>query len=766
MKNLLYILLFVPLFGFSQADVSKAKLHTLLSSVQESDFYQYDSKDNLNQSMDCAKIIANPAGGYMAIYHHYSSSQPEVFIATSTNFNDWEIEISLASNASQPTIAEAEDGGYLVAWEQEPSNHLKVVYYNSLEALFNNIPSSTIDIERTLSDCAEGTPNIYYASSTEVDIGFHYYQECMVDRQARGTLTNFNTWSAVALEGFDNSLLSYGVEGNIGDRDNVILDSYNFSLIEGQFVNGDFGSWRTFIYDYQTELAEQVEIITHNGSTAFANPTISILEVDGKPAMVVTLFLPSEGAANGEAGELIYYHFLEEDIISQLNQSFDAWNISIDLEVGWNMFGYGCPSSIDVADGLSNHTESILLVKDNNGSAYLPEYEFNGIGDFIPGYGYQIKLTEALEGFSLCDWYVNDIPEDNIVSLQEEVENLQAELDSLYGCIDPTACNYEDTASLDDGSCESTEQGYYCNGFMKITQDNIQQAVDSWVEDSVVTELIYDHISDWDVSNVTDMSYIFFEAQSFNSDLTSWDMSNVTNMNGMFFDAYSFNHDLSSWDVSNVTYMSGMFYSAYSLSVENKCAIQTSFSTNPEWPYEWQCTFELGDLAEGGIVFYIDETGEHGLVAALEDITEGSNMGNWGTPEGFEWGCYETTVATAYQNYAIGTGLENTEAIVSQNCQTENGGITAAQATLNYETEGYTDWFLPSRYELVEMYNTIGNGSSEGDIGGFETSDYAYYWSSSEISSNAAWDVNFNNGYSGNLYDKDYSLRVRAVRAF
>ena len=91
------------------------------------------------------------------------------------------------------------------------------------------------------------------------------------------------------------------------------------------------------------------------------------------------------------------------------------------------MFGYGCPSSINVSEGLSNHTESIIITKDNSGNVYMPEFGFNGIGDFTPGFGYQIKLTEAIEGFSLCDWYVNDIPEDNIISLQEEVEYLQEE---------------------------------------------------------------------------------------------------------------------------------------------------------------------------------------------------------------------------------------------------------------------------------------------------------------------------------------------------
>jgi type II secretory pathway pseudopilin PulG len=174
--------------------------------------------------------------------------------------------------------------------------------------------------------------------------------------------------------------------------------------------------------------------------------------------------------------------------------------------------------------------------------------------------------------------------------------------------------------------------------------------------------------------------------------------------------------------------------------------------------------YSIGDLAHGGIVFYIDATGEHGLVAALEDLTEGSNMGYSGTPEGFEWGCYGSGVSGA-DGDAIGTGYQNTLDISAQNCQTENGGITAAQATLNYETEGFTDWFLPSKEELEEMYNTIGNGGSEGNIGGFETSDYPYYWSSSEYSSNSAWFVNFSTGPT-NVLSKDYSLRVRAVRAF
>ncbi len=66
------------------------------------------------------------------------------------------------------------------------------------------------------------------------------------------------------------------------------------------------------------------------------------------------------------------------------------------------------------------------------------------------------------------------------------------------------------------------------------------------------------------VSKITDMTYMFYGASSFNQDIGSWDVSNVTNMKSMFTNASSFNQDISSWNVSNVTDMSGMFYGASS----------------------------------------------------------------------------------------------------------------------------------------------------------------------------------------------------------
>ena len=71
----------------------------------------------------------------------------------------------------------------------------------------------------------------------------------------------------------------------------------------------------------------------------------------------------------------------------------------------------------------------------------------------------------------------------------------------------------------------------------------------------------YIDISDWDVSNVRTMSYMFAYCKELKSvgDISYWNVSNVTNMYCMFNYCLSFNQDLSCWDVSKVINMNAMF---------------------------------------------------------------------------------------------------------------------------------------------------------------------------------------------------------------
>ena len=64
-------------------------------------------------------------------------------------------------------------------------------------------------------------------------------------------------------------------------------------------------------------------------------------------------------------------------------------------------------------------------------------------------------------------------------------------------------------------------------------------------------------------------------------------------------------------------------------------------------------------------MFYIDSTGKHGLVAAMEDLTEGAtDPYNWGH-NGYEWGCSNQIVEGA-NGTAIGTGKENTKSALEE----------------------------------------------------------------------------------------------------
>ena len=108
----------------------------------------------------------------------------------------------------------------------------------------------------------------------------------------------------------------------------------------------------------------------------------------------------------------------------------------------------------------------------------------------------------------------------------------------------------------------------YENNIKFIMSENIVEAITEWnlyKNSGVNTWVQYipgDGIQDWDVSDVIDMSELFYNNQDFNDDISKWDVSNVTNMRGMFQFAASFNQDISQWIVSNVTDMAVMFQAA------------------------------------------------------------------------------------------------------------------------------------------------------------------------------------------------------------
>ena len=148
----------------------------------------------------------------------------------------------------------------------------------------------------------------------------------------------------------------------------------------------------------------------------------------------------------------------------------------------------------------------------------------------------------------------------------------------------------------------------------------------------------------------------------------------------------------------------------------------------------------VGMSYQGGIIAYIDATGEHGLIAAPNDQSAG-----------IQW-CNGNNIVIGTST-VIGTGKSNTTKIV----QKQGSGNYAAKLCDDLVLNGYSDWYLPSKDELNILYQ------NRNLIGGFNTS--SYYWSSSELNGSYAWCQGFSNGSQTNYY-KYNTYRVRAVRAF
>jgi hypothetical protein len=150
-------------------------------------------------------------------------------------------------------------------------------------------------------------------------------------------------------------------------------------------------------------------------------------------------------------------------------------------------------------------------------------------------------------------------------------------------------------------------------------------------------------------------------------------------------------------------------------------------------------SFYIGEKYGGGIIFYIDSTGQHGLIVAKTD-------------QGYlHWynGIYTVTGARGRN---IGDGLSNTHKIIKSQGK---AGSYAALACSKYKASGYTDWYLPAKEELHRIYTSHLTNLGLGGT----------YWSSTEVDSLHAYNIFFGDG-AMNAEGKNFPEGVRAIRSF
>ncbi|MFH8491368.1 hypothetical protein [Streptomyces longisporoflavus] len=294
------------------ASAGTARLAELAGDVRAADGHRYDARDDTGRTMDAAQITQSPDGTYLAVYHTLlADGRFHAAVATSADLRHWHRRHDFGPGTHQASLAADGRGGYVLAYEKDPRNHIAVRAYPGEAALFAGRAAHAFDAPRTLSRCAEGTPSISAVRGDTIELTGHYRADCGTDRQLRATLTAFRDWHAVPDRRLDRALRAWGNSGNLGDRAPVELDGQRMLFVEGQRWRGDFGSWRSYAYDPVSGRADRIDISTHGGSRAFANPSATLLtDPRGRPSLLVSVFIPAEGAAPAEAGQLVYWRKL------------------------------------------------------------------------------------------------------------------------------------------------------------------------------------------------------------------------------------------------------------------------------------------------------------------------------------------------------------------------------------------------------------------------------------------------------------------------
>jgi surface protein len=169
---------------------------------------------------------------------------------------------------------------------------------------------------------------------------------------------------------------------------------------------------------------------------------------------------------------------------------------------------------------------------------------------------YRVKISGALREIKFAG---DDRTRYKIKDIEQwgDIEWLSFE-DAFHGCVglgDISAIDAPDLSNVSDVSF-MFYNAYSFNGDLSAWD---MSGVSNMMWMFASASSFNSDISNWDVSNVTTIRYMFSSARNFNSDISGWDVSNVTDMKGTFSGATSFNFDISSWDVSNVTDMGEMF---------------------------------------------------------------------------------------------------------------------------------------------------------------------------------------------------------------
>ena len=238
---------------------------------------------------------------------------------------------------------------------------------------------------------------------------------------------------------------------------------------------------------------------------------------------------------------------------------------------------FDCPTSIELSDfvttwktdntGTSNST-SITIPTTGSGYNYDVDWDNDGLwedlgvtGSITHDYGTAGTYTVRIRGNFPRIYFANTGDKDKILSIDQwgNIEWTSMER-AFMGAINLTynATDAPDLSNMTDMSLMFWKASSFDGNLNNWDVSNVTNMYCTFLFASIFNG----DITGWDVSNVTDMTQMFRFAESFNQPIGNWDISNVTTIRSMFTHAISFNQPIGNWDVSNVTDMGDLFQTA------------------------------------------------------------------------------------------------------------------------------------------------------------------------------------------------------------
>ena len=279
---------------------------------------------------------------------------------------------------------------------------------------------------------------------------------------------------------------------------------------------------------------------------------------------------------------------------------------------------------------------------------------------------------------------------------------------------------------------------------------NVLEAYDMFRD---ATSFTGNYISNWDVSSITNMDYMFSGAFSFNGNISLWNVSNVTKMFAMFNNAQNFNQDIGNWDVSNVITMRNMFAHAY-LFNQDISGWNVSEVKSMKHMFTWAVNFnqDIGDwnvakVTEMNAMFYIAVNFDQNL--SNWDITKVLDMSDMFISASLSTVNYDATLI-GWATDTSGNSADGIDDIPSNIIFTGGNSTYCAAVSKKNELETTYNWTISDGDQeancFITTWKTNNSGVSSNNqitIPTFsgETYDYDVYWG----------DGNVDTGIMGNI---------------